>query len=143
MFNNKNTLLLHYYKLFLAIPEKIRFIFIGGINTILGYIYFSLFYHLFHNNLHYQNILFFSFILNSITSFIFLKLFVFCTKGRHFKEYIKTLISYAILFGINIILLYVFIENLNLNAYSGQAISVILLAIISYILHKYFSFRTN
>ena len=129
-------------KLFLRLPEKIRFLFCGGFNTVAGYLLFVLLYLVLKNTLPYQIILFIATFLGTIISFTSFKLLVFQNDGSWKHQYCKTLVSYLMLYFLNIIMLYFLIEVFNLSVLFGEAIVIIILAICSYILHKHFSFKS-
>jgi putative flippase GtrA len=131
------------YTIFLQLPEKIRFMLAGGFNTFIGYSVFLALYYMFSASWHYQLILVLTYLLTSFCSFITLKLFVFRAKGKWFYEYLRTLLSVSFIFFINTFSLYLLVEVFHLGVIFSQTISIGITIIVSYLAHKFFSFRTN
>ena len=123
------------------IPQAIRFILVGGYNTVFGYALFSALYFAIDNNIHYSLILFISYLISILNSFIVLKIFVFNTKGNWLKECISTYISYIFLYPINALVLFISIDLYGLSAYIGQLIATIIMPIITYFVLKRFAFK--
>jgi putative flippase GtrA len=113
----------------------IRFLFVGGINTLFGYGLFAFFIYL---HLHYS--------VASLLSTVLGVLFNFKTTGKLvFKSSDNRLIVrffavYGMVYVVNILFLKGF-KWLGLNFYIAGAILVLPLAILSYILNRRFVFR--
>jgi putative flippase GtrA len=121
--------------------QKIRYLIIGGWNTVFGYGVFVALYFWFTESIHYLAILSISYILSITNAYIGYKLFVFRTKGNFLREYFRFYIVYGASFLFNLAALPLFVEVLNLNMYVAQAIVTIITILGSYVLHKNFSFR--
>lgn len=126
---------------FLRLPEKIRFLFVGGINTAMGYGVFTGLYLAFGDRQNYLLVLVFSFLISASFAFLNLKYFVFLSKGRIKQQYIRTLISYGITLGLSLFFLWVFVDGFKMPILLSQALNILIIAIITYLIHKYFSFR--
>ena len=115
----------------------IRFLFVGGINTLFGYLVFSVFILL---QIHYA--------LASLISTIIGVLFNFFTTGRIvFKNNEPKLILkffgvYGIIYLINVLLLKIF-DTYHVNMLIAGAILVFPVAILSYFLNKTLVFRVK
>jgi putative flippase GtrA len=113
----------------------IRYLLVGGINTIFGYGLFAFFIYL---NLHYS--------LASLLSTILGVLFNFKTTGKLvFKSSDNRLIVrffavYGMVYVVNVGLLKGF-QWLGLNFYIAGAILVLPLAVLSYVLNRRFVFK--
>jgi len=129
--------------IFFKLPEKVRFLLMGGFNTAIGYMVFLSFYFLFKNTLHYQIILFSSYAPSTIVSFLTFKIFVFRTKGRWLREYIRVFMSSIIVYLVNIIILHICVEIFKIYIPISQLISILFFTIASYTIHKYFSFQVH
>ncbi|MDR0484891.1 MAG: GtrA family protein [Alphaproteobacteria bacterium] len=129
------------YNIWCNFPQFIRFIIVGGYNTVFGWLVFSLFYYLWGNNLHYAIILIFAFIVGILNNFILFKIFVFKTKGNWLQEGVSTYISYAFLYPVNYLILFITINMYGMSAYMGQGIAVIIMPIITYFVLKIFAFK--
>lgn len=132
-----------YFKLFaiwMRFPQKIRYLLVGGYNTVVSYALYVLLLWLM-GGLHEQLALLGSFLLSSINSFWTQKIFVFGTKGHARWEYIKCLMSWGASYTLNVVLLAVFVDGFHMNAYMAQFIALILVTINSYLMLKRFAFK--
>jgi putative flippase GtrA len=121
--------------------QKIRYLIIGGWNTIFGYGVFAALYFWLEGLIHYLIILSISYVLSITNAYIGYKLFVFKTRGNILREYFRFYIVYGVSFLFNLASLPLFIEILKLNMYVAQAIVTIITILGSYMLHKNFSFK--
>ncbi len=128
-------------ELFFIIPEKIRYILVGGFNTLLSFAIFYVLYLLLQNKIHYSFILILNFFISVFISFSLLRFFVFKSKGNFLKEYIRCNISYTILLFLNLILLTIMVDYFKIKIILSQFILTIFIAIIGFVIHKNFSFK--
>lgn len=122
--------------------KPIRFVIVGGWNTVFGYVSFALLYYLFSHRIHYLFLMIFSSILSITNAYICHKFFVFKTKGNYVKEYLRYYIIYSVPMAIGFISFPFCIEILKMNFYVTQAILTLITVIISWFGHKHISFRT-
>jgi len=127
----------------IAHEQKIRYLIIGGWNTIFGYGVFAVLYFWLEGSIHYLFILSISYILSITNAYIGYKLFVFRTRGNIFREYLRFYVIYGVSFLINLAVLPLLVELLSLNMYAAQAVVTIITIVGSYVLHKNFSFKGN
>jgi putative flippase GtrA len=97
--------------------ERVRFLVVGGINTIVGYALFAL-----------------------------LQLTVGQTigvegTGNRFVDFVRFASVYAVSLAANTVVLPLLVELARLDPLVAQAISVVVTTVVSYFGHKYFSFR--
>lgn len=136
---NKLILLYNYW---CKIPDKIRFVIIGAINAAISYIVFAIaVYFLGENN--YQVCVALQWILSSFLSFFNQKVFVFCTKGKWIKEYLRCCTTWLVSYVFNVIILEFLVKYLDLNVYLAQIAAIIAVSVITYVLFKYFAFKTH
>lgn len=128
------------FNFWMKFPEKIRFVLVGGYNTVISYGLFSLILY-FINGKSPQTALFFSFLISSVHNFFTHKIYVFNTRGNYLKEYPKCLCTWSVSYFFNTILLAIFTNILKINPYIGQLMSVVIVSINTYILLKYFAFK--
>lgn len=121
--------------------QKIRYLIVGGWNTLFGYGVFAGLYFWLSDSLHYMIILSISFAISVANAYIGYKFFVFKTKGNVLRESIRVYLVYGISFLFNLAVLPVLVEVLHINVYLSQAFVTVLTIIGSYILHKNFSFK--
>ncbi len=120
--------------------KKVRFLFVGVLNTIFGFGVYSLFIFM---GLHYLAAQFFGSILAITHSFLWNKYFTFKSKEKPAKELPRFILVYAISYVLNMMLLYALIERLKINQYLAGAGGIFITTIISYVGHKKISFRQN
>jgi putative flippase GtrA len=133
------AILKHFFKL----PEKIRFIIIGGWNTVFGYSVFVVLWLLLRNIFHYQLVLLITYILTLFHNYFTLKTFVFKAKGEFKHEYPRCFISSILGLISNACFLLIFVDTLKIQVLIAQILSMTLTAIATYFLHKYFTFQMH
>jgi putative flippase GtrA len=126
-----------------SFKEKARFILVGIWNTLFGYSLYFLLYTFFHRQIHYIFLLIIATIFSITNAYFCYKFFVFKTTGGYIKEYMRFYLVYGVNFGLNMLLLPVFVETLLVEPRISQAIITLGLTIFSYIGHKYFSFQKS
>lgn len=125
------------------LPDKIRFLLVGGFNATVQYLIYICFLYFWDEN-KYQAALILSWIISSVSSFITQKVFVFCTKGKLIdwvKEYIKCVGVWVISYVINAVILELLVDLAQINPYVAQIIAITCTTVTSYILFKYFAFK--
>ena len=123
--------------------EKIKFIIIGGWNTLIGYSTFIVLYYFLHERLHYLIVLLFSYFISITNAYVCYKFFVFKTKGNYLKEYLRFYIVYGASFLVNIALMPILVEWIGLQPIAAQGIILFFTVIIGYLGHKHYSFGTS
>lgn len=131
---------LNLYNKWCLIPDKIRFLFIGGVNAAFSYIIFAIAVYLIGQE-HYQICVALQWAISSVFSFVNQKLFVFCTKGHWLREYIKCCTTWVVSYAVNAIILEIIVRYMTKNVYVGQFVSILLAAMVTYVLFKYYAFR--
>ena len=82
-------------------------------------------------------------VLSITMAFFSYKVFVFKTQGNWIKEYIRTYLVYGTSSLIGILILYIGVDFLKLPFWLVQGLAIILVAIISYISHSKFTFKSS
>lgn len=113
----------------------IRFLIMGGVNTIFGYSIYSLFMIL---NFHYSVSLFTALILGVIFNFFTTGRIVFENSSNHLI--LQFFVVYGFTYIINLGALRVF-EYFNFNMFWAQLIMILPIAFLGYYLNKKFVFR--
>ena len=111
--------------------EITKFIFIGVLNTIVGYIIFSIVYFTFNNEI---VSLLFAYILGIMFNFKTYSKYVFTSSDK--QIFINFIFIYLGSFLINSILLKIFINMIYLNPYLSQFILILIVTPILYLLQK-------
>ena len=122
------------------LSDKIRFLFIGGVNAGISYVIYSLSVFILGEN-SYQISLALAWIISSITSFTTQRLLVFNVPGNIIKQYLKCCTTWVFSYLINAFLLEVFVQKLHMNVYLAQIFATLIAAGFTYVLFKKFAFR--
>lgn len=120
------------------IPQKLRYLLVGGFNTVTAYLIFVLLY-LLLNGQYMLSVILQNIISINISVFT-MRYYVFQSRGDIMKEYLKASGVYVYLIGFNLAWLYVFVTTLEVNALVAQACYLVVSVTMTYFLHKYFSF---
>ena len=128
-------------KFFFSLNQKIRFVLVGGYNTVFGISLYALLYNLLHDKINYIIISVINHILAVTNAFFCYRIFVFLSKNNIYKEYIKTHISYIVALIINIVGMYVFVSFFKLDPRIVNVMLSLIIACTSFFLHKHFSFK--
>ena len=135
--------------------QKIRFLLVGGFNTALSFLIYYGF--LYVTSGKEQLSLFLMNLININISIATMRYFVFQSHGNFYKEYAKAFSSYIVLYFVNIALLAFFVRVIrirqtlsadsflqevpNLNKAIAQLCCICIITVITFFVHKYFSFR--
>lgn len=130
------------YKKWCTIPDKVRFLFIGCVNAGISYIIFAAALYMLGDK-HYQACVILQWSISSIFSYLNQKFFVFCTKGNYIKEYVKCCSTWAVSYVINVVILEILVRYVIRNIYIAQFISILLVCVVTYVLFKYFAFKSS
>ena len=125
-----------YYKF-----KEIKFLIFGGLNTLFAY-FSSLF--IYYNFEKYLGLFLTLLVINIIDisfSFVVLKIYVFKSKGRWLAQYLRSYITYANIFILNILLLFLFLKVFYIPFYISSFLVIVLCTSVSYILNLKFTFR--
>ena len=123
------------------VTNKVRYLTVGGFNTVVGYFIGVFGYMIFHDYLPLVMIGVISNILAISFSFVTYKLFVFQTQGRWLTEYLKSYIVYGSSALLGIGLLWLLVGQLTVSIWFAQGIIIIFTIIVSYLGHSRFTFR--
>ena len=135
MLNSKDI-----YNKWCKIDDKIRFLLVGCVNAGLSYLLFVLFILLLGEPLR-QLCVVLQWSISSVFSYFNQKFFVFCTKGNYWKEYIKCASTWFVSYLLNTVILELLLKMLN-NVFISQFISLFIVSVVTYVLFKYFAFKT-
>lgn len=122
---------------FEKVPEKLRFLFVGGFNTVFAYGVYALLVLL----MPYWLALPIQYFITINVSVATMRYYVFQSHGNMLKEFAKAWSVYIGLFFANIAGLFILIDVCHINKFLAQALYLCFSTILTYILHKYFSFN--
>lgn len=129
------------YHRLLVENTTLRYIIIGGWNTIFGYATFALMYLILKEYLNYMLIAIASHIIAVTQSFVTQRTIVFRSKNHCISEYIRFHITNIASLGLGLIILPILVETVRFTPLSAQALTTLFVAILSYHAHKHFTFK--
>jgi len=121
----------------------IRYLLVGGWNTVFGMAVYAGLYHWLGNSVHYLVLLIPSNILAITNAFACYKFFVFKTKGNVLREYFRCYVVYGGMMLVGAALMFVLVEALRLPPVIANCACIAVTTIISYFAHRDFSFKQN
>ena len=138
-------------KIWFRLPQKIRFLLVGGFNTVFAYFVLNLLNVLFDfflqgilSKVAIANLaLIIQYILTINVSFITMRYYVFQSHGNWHKEWMKAWSVYIFLYLINAPILTFMMAVLGWSTWLALGVYLIFSTIITFILHKYYSFRKS
>lgn len=119
--------------------EKVKFLIIGGYNTLFSLILGNLMYYFLPLN--YTIIAIALYIISVTNSYMTYKIFLFKTKGNILKELIRANITYLSTFCLNLFLMFVFVSILQMEKIIAFNIASVIVVIVIYTMHKFFTFK--
>jgi len=119
----------------------LRYLLVGGWNTLFGMGIYALLYRFFGERVHYLVLLVPANILAITNAYLGYKFIVFRTSGNMMREYLRCYVVYGGMMILSAGLLFVFVEYLKLNPVYANAVCVLVATVVSYFSHKHFSFR--
>ena len=136
-------------KIWFRLPQKLRFLLVGGFNTVFAYLVLNLLNILFgvlfkdiFSPVVIANIaLVIQYILTINVSFVTMRYYVFQSHGRWVHEWMKAWSVYIFLYLINAPVLTFMMTVLGWSTWLAQGVYLIFSTIITFLLHKYYSFR--
>ncbi|MBI5245435.1 MAG: GtrA family protein [Elusimicrobia bacterium] len=121
--------------------KQLRFLVVGGWNTVFGYgLFAGLYFATSRLGLHYMVAAVISNLIAVANAYLCYKLFVFKTKGNYLREYLRFNLSYAGLFAFNLAALPLLVNLARLSPLIAQAALLVVTVAVSYVMHNYFSF---
>ena len=127
----------------LVADERVRFLVVGGINTVVGYALFALLQITAGHVIGYLGSLYGSYVLAVTLAFVLHRRFTFRVEGtgNRLVDFLRFASVYVVSLAANTLALPLLVELAHLDPLVAQAISVVVTTIVSYFGHKYFSFR--
>lgn len=123
--------------------ERVRFVLIGGVNTVVGYGLFAAFELSVGRVIGYLGSLYASYAIATLLAFYLHRRFTFraSKSGRMLVDFVRFQSVYVVSLIVNTVALPVLVEWVKLNPLIAQGIIVMITTTISYAGHKWFSFR--
>jgi putative flippase GtrA len=127
----------------LLADERVRFVIIGGINTVLGYGLFVVFFFTVGDAIGYLGSLYASYAVAIVIAFTLHRRFTFRVTGTGnvAVDFVRFASVHIVSLVINTVALPVLVEYVGLHPLPAQALIVVITTLVSYFGHKLFSFR--
>lgn len=120
--------------------EKVRYLLVGGYNTLFGYALFVALVLGLGDWLHYLVVLVISHLIAVTNAYYAYRMFVFRDAATGLRSYFRFQSVYIATLGFNALALPLLVEVVHLGAILAQGIVTIFTVVVSYALHKRFSF---
>jgi len=121
--------------------EQILYLVVGGWNTVFGYGVWAALQYLLGSHLHYLVVVVLSWPFAVLNAYLGYRFVVFRSRGPVLAELPRFSLVYLATLVANLALLPVALATLPLNIYVIQALFTAAVVVVSYIGHKYYSFR--
>ncbi|MCQ2914339.1 MAG: GtrA family protein [Alphaproteobacteria bacterium] len=121
------------------INEKLRFLLVGGFNTVISYAIFFALVEIF--KIYYNYSLVIQFVITVNISIATMRYYVFHKVSGFWIDYVRGWTSYGVMFLINAPALNVLIIFGHIKPVVAQALYLVISTIMTFFIHKYFSFR--
>lgn len=119
-------------------PQKLRFLLVGGFNTVFSYGLFVLMVAAI--GIPYKIAIAIGYVISTNVSIFTMRYYVFRSKGSLKKEYAKAWGVYLTTMLINYAAMYAMVDLGAVNELLAQGIYTVLITVFTYLMHKYFSF---
>ena len=124
----------------LLLSERIRFVAVGGWNTLAGYLVFLACHACLGKEIGPSYTLILSYLIAVPHSFATQRWLVFKARGAIGRQFLRFLLANSSIFAANLLLLPLAVRLTETDPRIVQGVLVILLTIASYLAHKHFSF---
>ena len=123
--------------------QKLKYLITGFYNTVFGYLIFVVVFYYFSSSVNHYLLLGITHLIGTVHNFFSYGTFVFQLnlKPSKIRSYLIFNLVYIFTFILNVILFSLLTKTMNWNLYFSQALIIIHLAIVGYILNKYYSFK--
>ena len=120
--------------------RKLRFLIVGGWNTVFGYLCFSLLYLLAGNYVHYLIITTVAHGINIAQAYVMHRHLVFRSDARVAGEFLRFNASHIGTFLLGLLVMYLLVEAGGLSPLVAQALVILMNLVLSYVLHSRVTF---
>lgn len=116
---------------------------VGGFNTVFGYMLFSLVHFLLGAEIGYAGSVVTAHLISSTFAYFLFTRIVFTSGSRGLGAYARFQSSYIVPLVANIVFVPVWLSFMGVNVYVGQAAFALTWVIVSFFVHKKFSFKAS
>jgi putative flippase GtrA len=127
----------------LANRKEVRYLLVGGWNTLFGWVVFVVLQLSVGAAIGYMAVLVISQVVGILNAYLGYRWLVFKVQGRWWLDFFRFSTVYWIVFGINIVALPLMVSVLGMNVIVSQTIFLVITIVASYVAHNRFSFRRS
>lgn len=127
----------------LLADQRVRFLLVGGVNTVVGYGVYALLFLLAGDSIGYLACLYLSYAIGVSVAFILHRRFTFRVSGsgRVAIDFLRFASVYVVSLVINTLALPLLVEVGRVNPLVSQALALVVTTLLSYFGHRFYSFR--
>lgn len=127
----------------LVVDQRVRFLMVGGTNTVVGYCAFALFDLFVFQDIPQGHLLslVLSYAVSISLAFFLYRRFVFKVRGQVWRDFGAFVSVNMFAIVLNLVLLALLVDVVGLPALAGQAIALSVTVVVSYLGHREVSFR--
>ncbi|WP_059284758.1 GtrA family protein [Aquitalea magnusonii] len=126
----------------ISTEELLRYVLVGGGNTIFAYVFTVVVYYLFQQKFHIVLIVIFTNIVCITVSFFTNKFLVFRSKSHWFLEYLRCYVVYGGSTVLGIAGLWLLVSQIGIPFWIAQAGLMVISVVFSYVGHRKFTFKS-
>lgn len=120
--------------------QQLRYLLVGGYNTVVGYLLFAVPYAVFGDRVHYLVLLVVAHVVSVLNAFVAYRVFVFRVRGKVVRDLLRFWSVYAAALAVNLVAL-PFAVGLGAPVLPAQAGFVVATIVTTYVLNARFSFH--
>ena len=120
------------------VPQKLRFLLVGGFNTLFSYVLFAFLVAIIM--MPYKIALVLNYIIAVNLSIFTMRYYVFRSFGNFLREYGKAWCVYLLVLILNYVSMYMMVDVYKMNELIAQAVYTFFITFFIYFMHKYVSF---
>jgi putative flippase GtrA len=121
--------------------EQVLYLAVGAWNTLFGYLIWAVLQYLLHDYLNYLVVLILAWFPAVLNAYVGYRIIVFRSRGRVLSELPRFSLVYVATLCLNLVLLPLLLRVLPFDIYVTQIVFTVIVVALSYLSHKYFSFR--
>ena len=120
--------------------EKLRFLVVGGWNTVFGYVTFLILYAGLQKRVHYLVIAVMAHLIAVVNAFVCHRLLVFRRGGPWRSEFLRFNLSQLAVLGCGLLGLWLLVSLCRLEPLVAQLLMTIVTIVFGYVAHRHFTF---
>ena len=123
--------------------KEVRYVLVGGWNTLFGWAVFVVLQLTIGATIGYMAVLVIAQVVSIINAYLCYRWLVFRVQGNWWLDFFRFSTVYWIVFALNIVALPLMVSALGMNVIVAQTVFVVITVIASYVAHNRFSFRRS